>query len=169
MVREYIKYTWGTTDIGEPTKIIGIEITLGENSISISQHNYITDILWQEHVLAANSVGTSLDINIQLEPNPDGTNSNRSNSFAHLLGELQWVANATRPDIAYAINKLATYTANPTLQHVTTLKRILRYLSRTKNFGITYQINTNNDYSISNTANLFFSYADAAYSNADKL
>ena len=35
-VKEYIKSTWETTDIGKPTKIIGIKITLGENSISIS-------------------------------------------------------------------------------------------------------------------------------------
>ena len=63
-VKKYIKSTWKTTDIGKPTKIIGIEITLGENSISISQQNYITDILWQEHMLAANPVGTPLDHNV---------------------------------------------------------------------------------------------------------
>ena len=63
-VKKYIKSTWETTDIGELTKIIGIEITLGENSISISQQNYITDILWQEHMLAANPVGTPLDHNV---------------------------------------------------------------------------------------------------------
>ena len=46
-------------------------------------------------MLAANPVGAPLDHNIQLEPNPDATNRNRSNSFVCLLGELQWVANAT--------------------------------------------------------------------------
>ena len=112
-VKEYINFTWETTDIGESIKIISIEITLGLNFISISQQNYITDILQQEHMLAANPVGTPLDHNIQLEPNLDGTNGNRSNSFAHLLEELQWVANTTRLDIAYAVNKLAAYTANP--------------------------------------------------------
>ena len=105
-VKKYIKSTCETMDIGKPTKVIGIEITLGENSISISQQNYISDILWHEHMLTANPVGTSL------EPNLDGTNRNQSNSFACLLGKLQWVANATRPDIAYAVNKLAAYTAN---------------------------------------------------------
>ena len=123
-VKEYIKSTWETTDIGKPKNNIGIEITLEENFISISQQNYITNILQQEHMLAANPVRTPLEHNIQLEPNLDGTNHNRSNSFAHLLGELQWVANATRPDIAYTVNKLAAYTANPSLQHVTALKQI---------------------------------------------
>ena len=44
-VKKYIKSTWETTDSSKPTKIISIEITLGENSISISQQNYITNIL----------------------------------------------------------------------------------------------------------------------------
>ena len=72
------------------------------------------------------------------------------------MGELKWVANTTRPDITYAVNKLATYTANPSLQHVTTLKQILQYLTRTKNFGITYQIDPNNNNSIGNSSNLFY-------------
>jgi len=29
------------TDIGEPTKIVGIEVTMGENSITISQSKYV--------------------------------------------------------------------------------------------------------------------------------
>ena len=120
-------------------------------------------------MLAANPVGTPLDLNIQLEPNTDGTNGNRSDSSAHLLGKWQWVANTTRPDIAYAVNKLATYTANPPLQHVTTLKQILWYLAGTKNFGITYQINPNNNNSINDSSNLFYGYANAAYANANKL
>ena len=153
-VKKYIKSTWETMDIGKPTKIISIEIFLGENSISISQQNYISDILWQEHMLTANPVKTPL------EPNPDSTNGNWSNSFAQLLGKLQWVADVARPDVAYAVNKLATYTAYSSLQHVTASKQILQYLAGTKNFGTTYQINPDNNNSIGNPANLFYGYTD---------
>ena len=65
---------------------------------------------------------TPLDTNIKLEPNPDGNKGNHSNSFAHLLGELQFLANCTRPDIAFAVNQLASYTANPSLQHFIAVK-----------------------------------------------
>jgi hypothetical protein len=43
-----------------------------------------------------------------------------------------------RPDIAYAVSWLASYTANLSLQHVGALKRVLRYLQGMKEFGITY-------------------------------
>ena len=64
-----------------------------------------------------------LDPNVTIRPNSEGNEGDRSNTYAQLLGELQFVANSTRPDIAY--------TANPKMQHWTALKRILRYLSGT--------------------------------------
>ena len=73
-----------------------------------------------------------MDPNDKIKPNPDGNEGSRSNSYAKLLGELQFLANATRPDIAYTVNRLAAYTANPSLQHVGAVKRILRYLKGTK-------------------------------------
>ena len=106
-----------------------------------------------------NSVGTPLDPNVPLEPNPEGNEGNRSNSFARLLGELQFLANATRPDLAYAVNRLAAYTANPSLQHTSALKRILRYLSGTRTHGIVYK-------ALPLQPSFFHGYADAAYHTA---
>lgn len=37
----------------------------------------------------------------------------------------------TRPDIAYAINKLSRYTYNPSNEHWNTLNRLLKYLKGT--------------------------------------
>jgi len=136
-----IKLAWEATDIGELTKIVGIEITLCKNSVSVSQQKYFKNILWQEHMHNANPVGTPLDPDIQLESNMDGNQGDWSNSYTWLLGELQWVANAMWPDIAYAVNKLAVYTANPSLQHISALKWILHYLARTKSLSITYTLN----------------------------
>lgn len=153
---------WEVTDLGEPSKIIGIEITQANDSITISQKIYIKSILECEGLSRANSITTPLDPNIKLEPNLDGNEGNRSNSFARLLGELQFLANSTRPDVAFAVNRLASYTANPSLQHVMVLKRILRYLAGTENLGITYSKT-----STSRNSNSFFGFADAAFANYD--
>jgi hypothetical protein len=56
-------------------------------------------------MLDANLVAMLMDPNLRFEPNPDGNEGgNRSNLYAQLLGELQFLANATRPDIAYALH-----------------------------------------------------------------
>jgi len=91
----------------------------------ISSKRYIELILCKEGHEHCNSVSTPLDPNVQLVPNPDGEIGNCSNSFARLLGELQYVANVTRPNISYVVNRLASYTANPSLQHTTALKHVL--------------------------------------------
>ena len=93
----------------------------------------------------------------------DNNELNHSNSYAKLLGCLQFISNSTWPDISYAVNKLAAYTANLGLQHHGAIKRILRYLAGMKTLGITggnTPDETDND-------NLFYGYADATFANAD--
>ena len=68
--------------------------------------------------------------------------------------------NATRPDIVFVVNRLAAYTANPSLQHVGALKWILKYLAGTRTHGITHL-------KIHLSGNLFHRYADATYTNVD--
>src|SRR5258707_4592507 len=107
-----------------------------------------------------NSIVTPLDPKVKLEPNPDRNQGDRSNAYTQLLGELQYVANAMRPDITYAVNRLASYTANPDLKHQTALKHVLCYLSGTKDYGITYK-------NIPNLEFMFLSYTDAAFADRE--
>ena len=111
----------------------------------------------------ANPVATPLHPNVKIGPNLEGNEGSRSNSFAKLLGELQFLTNATRPDIAHTINRLAAYTTNPSLQHTGALKRVLRYLSGTKSYKITYSTSPGS----TANPNIFSSYVDAAFANQD--
>jgi len=101
-----------------------------------------------------------LDPNIKIEPNPDGNEGNWSNMYAQLIDKLQFIMNSIWPDITYAINRLASYTANLSIQHQTALKRVLQYLSGTKTYGITYK-------NIPGSHISFLGYTNAAYKNRD--
>jgi hypothetical protein len=149
------------TDLGEPTKIIGIEITLTDWTVTISQQQYIENILKKEGLECANAVSTPLNQNVPIEPNPEGNEGDQSNAYASLLGELQFLANTSRPDITFTVNRLAVYTANPSLQHTSMLKRILHYLVGTKTYGIMYG-------GICRHPNTFHGYADTAWANQDE-
>jgi len=100
---------WELTDLGELVKIVGIEIMLHDHFVTISQWCYLESILRKEGMDNTNAVGMPLDPNVMLEPNPDGDVGDWSNSYVRLIGELQFLANATRPDIAYAISWLSSY------------------------------------------------------------
>lgn len=54
------------------------------------------------------------------------------------MGELRYIADCTRPDIAFIVNRLTAATHNPTNRHWLHLKRFMRYLAGTRNDGIMY-------------------------------
>jgi len=54
-----------------------------------------------------------------------------------------YIANATRPDLSQAVNRMASYCNEPTSVHWRMVKRIMRYLKGTINLGIMYQRDIN--------------------------
>jgi len=138
-MKNTIKSEWEATDMGQPSKIIGIEITFTDDTVIISQQKYIENLLKKECMADANSVAMPMDPHIQLLPNSEDNETNRSNSYAKLIGELQYIANCTCPDISY--------------------------LAGTTTLGIFYksQDKTADD------DNLFHGYSDAAYANNNDL
>ena len=71
-VKIQLSTEWEITDLGEPAKIIGIEITRILDEIKISQEKYIDSILKREGMESANPVSMLMDANDKLKPNPDG-------------------------------------------------------------------------------------------------
>lgn len=135
-IKNAVKSEWDATDMGQPNKIVGIEITFKDGAVIISQQKYIENLPKKEDMADANPVAMPMDSHIQLIPNPKDNELNSSNLYAKLVGELQYIANCTCPDILYPINQLAAYTANPSLQHWGAVKCILQYLAGTTTLGI---------------------------------
>jgi hypothetical protein len=94
-MKETLRSAWQVTDLGEPSKIVGIEINHTKDAITISQQIYIENILQKEGMTEANPVGIPMDPNIKLQENPDANEPNRSNSYVRLLGSLQFLVNST--------------------------------------------------------------------------
>ena len=94
-VKLQIAQQWKVKDLGKLAKIIGIEIKHTHNTISISQKKYIETILKKEGMEHANPVATPLDANVTIEPNPDHFEGSATTTYAQLLAEIQYIANAT--------------------------------------------------------------------------
>jgi len=83
-----VESEWEIMDLGMPTKIVGIELAISADAISISSSSYINLILVKEGLDQYNTVTTPLDPHIILVPNPEGNIRNWSNAYARLLGKL---------------------------------------------------------------------------------
>ena len=57
-----------------------------------------------------------------------------------MIGKLQYVVHS-RPDIALSIGIVAIFSANPSENHFMAMKRIMRYLKGTQEFGLYYKKN----------------------------
>lgn len=58
--------------------------------------------------------------------------------YSQLVGSLMYLSVCTRPDIAQAVGALARYMATPTVANWQAAKGVLRYVSGTANYGITF-------------------------------
>lgn len=65
----------------------------------------------------------------------DGTPFDDPREYRSLAGALQYVV-LTRPNIAYAVNRICQFMHAPTNVHFVVLKRILRYLCATIDYGL---------------------------------
>ena len=58
--------------------------------------------------------------------------------YLSAIGALMYLANSTRPDIAFAVNLLARFCSCPTRRHWNGIKHIFRYLQGTSDMGLFY-------------------------------
>ncbi len=58
--------------------------------------------------------------------------------YRRILGQLMYLSNATRPDLAFTVGRLASGMQKPSRGQWGRMKRVLRYLNGTRNMGIRY-------------------------------
>lgn len=121
----------------DPTDLsyfLGIEATRMKQGLHLMQRKYIVDLLTKTNMLDAKPVSTPV------APTPKlslftGTLLENPREYQMVIGSSQYLA-FTRPDIAYAVNRLSQFMHRPTDIHWQASKRILRYLAETAGHGI---------------------------------
>lgn len=58
--------------------------------------------------------------------------------YREALGAIQYLANCYRPDIQFATNFLSRFSQHPTTKHWTAVKRLIKYIYKTRDYAVTY-------------------------------
>ena len=92
------------------------------------------------HPLSSHMVVRSIDVkNDSFRPSENGEELlSPEVLYLNVICALMYLANCTRPDIAFSINLLARYSFAPTKRHWKGIQHILRYLSGTTDMGLFY-------------------------------
>ena len=59
--------------------------------------------------------------------------------YASVVGSLMYAQVCSRPDITYIVGMLGRYLINPGMDHWKTVKRVMWYLQKTKDYMLTYR------------------------------
>ncbi|CAA7024026.1 unnamed protein product [Microthlaspi erraticum] len=120
-------------DMGALSYFLGIEVIRTKQGLHLNQRKYILDLLHRMHMSDAKPIATPMATNPKLVLS--GEKHNNPTEYRQLVGSLQYLA-FTRPDIAYAVNKLSQFMHSPTTDHWQAAKCVLRYLAGTPTHGI---------------------------------
>ncbi|BCR88813.1 uncharacterized protein ACHE_50011A [Aspergillus chevalieri] len=160
-VKQKLKEFHPMTDSGLVRKLLGIRFTWGrDRSIRLDQEPYAQQILEEFGMADCKPASTPIGPSVKLET-PDSSLLGRTEHklFRRLIGRLIFLVIATRPDIAFAVNQLSQYLAEPREVHLAAAKHVLRYVKSTIGYGLTFGAKGSQG---------LYAYADSAYANSAK-
>ena len=127
--------------IGELNHFLGLQIYRQKSGLFISQSKYAKNHMRKFGLESASFVRTPMSPNVKLIVNLLGKSVD-SSLYKSMVAGLLYLT-ARRPDISYSVRVCARYQANPKESYMIALKRIIKYVKTTANFGVWYSKDIN--------------------------
>ena len=137
-VKKQIGQRWKMEDSGDVSHFLGIKVSRNrqQRTMHLSQGSYI------DQVLAKHLDKRTRTIAVPMQEIPEGklvATKAQQKEYPKIVGKLLWIANCTRPDLSFAVSVLARHMREPSQEHYAAVQRTLRYLEGTRNVGLTYR------------------------------
>jgi hypothetical protein len=116
-------------DLGPLNFFLGVEASWKSDGLHLSQQRHILDILKKTNMELVKPVSTPMSSSTNLSKFEGSTITDHT-LYRSTVGSLQYIS-LTRPNIAFAVNKVSQFMQDPREPHWTAIKRILRYLKDT--------------------------------------
>ena len=136
-IKEILTSQFKMKDLGEVKQIVGIQVERDQESTKIFQTKKIEELITKLSMQDCRGVDTPLPQDHQIvkseaKPFEDPT------KYREAVGALNYLAVCTRPDISYAVSQISKKMQSPNEEDWMLVKRILRYLQKTKNAKLVY-------------------------------
>ena len=101
--------------IYEADTILGIKVKRHSEGYALCQSHYVEKVFLKYKHLNVKEVNTPFDSNYKLVENTGRAVAQLE--FASAIGSMMYAMHCTRPDIAFAVNRLSRYTSNPSAEY----------------------------------------------------
>jgi hypothetical protein len=130
---------WECRDLGEPKEFLGIHMhRKGKHTLEIDQCAYLEKVLECFGMQDCKPAPTPLPAGYKPTEYIGPLDKDIQKQFQVIIGSLLYLMLGTRPDVAYAVCKLAQFATNPSQDHVNKAKYICRYLAGTRHYKMIY-------------------------------
>ena len=139
-VKKALGAKFNIKDMGKLHYFLGMNIQQDEKTgnVWIGQPAYVESILKKFGMNNSKLVSTPIDPNTKLTKITDDEQSIDQQLYQSAIGSLLYLSGGTRPDITFSVSNLAKFSAKPSKHHWIAIKRVMRYLKGTIDFGILY-------------------------------
>jgi Reverse transcriptase (RNA-dependent DNA polymerase) len=108
---------WECCDLGEVKEFLRMRITRKEKDIYLDQRDYLDKVLERFSMTNAKSTPTPLPSNWVPQLNKGKASPELLRQYQSIIGSLLYLMIGTHPDTAFAVTKLAQFSANPSQEH----------------------------------------------------
>ncbi|XP_019173019.1 PREDICTED: uncharacterized protein LOC109168450 [Ipomoea nil] len=134
--------TFKIRDLGTPGFFLGIETLKVDGGLFLSQRRYMGDILTRAGMSDCKSLATLVAVTQAATPSTHSFDN--PTQYCSIIGALQYLT-IIRPDHSYAVNRLCQFMHSPTDDHWGFLKRVLRYVKGTQDYGLRLSASSSSD------------------------
>ncbi|KAA0055980.1 putative gag-pol polyprotein [Cucumis melo var. makuwa] len=126
--------------VGELSCFLGLQIKQKSEGIFISQEKYAKNIVKKFGLEQSRHKRTPTVTQVKIIKDTNGARADHK-LYRSIIESLLYLT-ASRPNIAYVVGTCARYQADPRMSHLEAVKRILKYVHGTSDFGILYSYDT---------------------------
>ncbi|KAK0570992.1 hypothetical protein LWI29_009545 [Acer saccharum] len=138
---DVMSYEFEMSLVGELSYFLGLQIRQLDDGIFITQAKYAKNLVKKFGLENAKYCDTPMSTTLKLSKDASGKSVEQM-LYRGMTGSLLYLA-VSRPDISFSVGVCARYQADPKESHLSSVKRIIRYVNGTSNYGIWYSFDTN--------------------------
>ncbi|KAM2723556.1 hypothetical protein EV1_026500 [Malus domestica] len=135
--KENLSVRFQMKELGQLKHFLGLEIDRTQEGIFLYQQKYSKDLLKKFGMLECKPTLTPMEPNAKMCAH-EGKDLEDATMYRQLVGSLIYLT-LTRPDISYAVGVMSQYMQNPKKPHLEAVRRILRYVKSTIDYGLLYK------------------------------